>query len=81
MANNGVITAYRLAIAAHNQLSVTTSIPRHSATTFVMSVNATEALPESPIPAQANAQKIDPWNVQGEIDENGKVLAINYKKL
>jgi tryptophanyl-tRNA synthetase len=31
--------------------------------------------------APAAKQTVDPWNVQGEVDDDGKVKAIDYKKL
>jgi len=45
------------------------------------SINA-EALNESPMPAsiaQTGKQTIDPYNVQGEVGEDGVVKAIDYK--
>jgi tryptophanyl-tRNA synthetase len=48
-------------------------------------VNAA-ALSESPVPQDAqpkqqSKQTVDPYNVQGEVDENGVVKAIDYNKL
>ncbi|KAH8893357.1 tryptophanyl-tRNA synthetase [Thozetella sp. PMI_491] len=43
-----------------------------------------EAPNESPAPAAtstAGKQTVDPWNVQGEVGEDGVVKAIDYKKL
>ncbi|KAG6359407.1 hypothetical protein INS49_012928 [Diaporthe citri] len=46
-----------------------------------MSANNAEALSESPIPGHTGKQSVDPYNVQGEIDEHGNVKAIDYNKL
>lgn len=56
---------------------------------FVIMASQPEA-PTAEIPAVANPnvedapstkQTVDPWNVSGEVGEDGKVKAINYKKL
>jgi len=45
----------------------------------------TSEIPPTANPEVANApstkQNVDPWNVSGEIGEDGKVKAIDYKKL
>lgn len=48
-----------------------------------MSSVTAEALNESPIPTETSTgkQTVDPYNVQGEVDENGNVKAIDYDKL
>lgn len=48
-----------------------------------MSANTAEALNESPVPAQTSTgkQTVDPYNVQGEVDEHGNIKAIDYDKL
>lgn len=43
------------------------------------SINA-EALAEAPVPQQTK-QTVDPYNVAGEVGEDGVVKAIDYKKL
>lgn len=48
-----------------------------------MSGVTAEALQESPVPAVTSTgkQTVDPYNVQGEVDEHGNVKAIDYDKL
>ena len=43
--------------------------------------NNAEALSESPLPAHTTKQSVDPWNVQGEVNADGTVKAIDYLKL
>ncbi|EOO02602.1 putative tryptophanyl-trna synthetase protein [Phaeoacremonium minimum UCRPA7] len=43
--------------------------------------NNAEALSESPLPASTTKQSVDPWNVQGEVNADGTVKAIDYLKL
>ena len=39
------------------------------------------ALSDTPIPIHTQKQSVDPWNVKGEVNEDGTVQAINYHKL
>jgi hypothetical protein len=39
------------------------------------------SLDATPIPIHAQAQSVTPWDVAGEVDSEGKVVAINYNKL
>lgn len=44
--------------------------------------DATNAVPaEAPAAPQQSQQNINPWSVSGEVGEDGKVKAIDYRKL
>lgn len=45
---------------------------------------ATDAAPTDTVaaePAEARDQDINPWSVQGGVDENGEIVAINYEAI
>lgn len=49
--------------------------------TITMATDAAASAAEAPIALAAADQDINPWSVQGGVDENGEVVAIDYKAI
>ena len=64
----------------YSSLLAISETPRMATATDAAAAGVPPAAEEETLP-QASQQEINPWSVSGEVGEDGKVKAINYRKL